>query len=152
LSLSSMMFLLVLMIYCWTEKNVMCWLVTASHHIKFLSSCSHNIKSYINSLIHFSVKAEFWLSFINSSYLIYLFIFGFSRQDFSLQSWLSGNSLCRPGWPWTQKSACFCLPSAGIKGMCHHCPTVFWLLKTAMQENQDLFHKILKFPLGWVVS
>lgn len=41
LSLSSMMFLLVLMIYCWTDKNVMCGLVTASHHIKFLSSCSH---------------------------------------------------------------------------------------------------------------
>jgi hypothetical protein len=33
----------------------------------------------------------------------------------------SWNSLCRPGWPRTQKSACLCLPSAGIKGMCHHC-------------------------------
>jgi hypothetical protein len=30
--------------------------------------------------------------------------------------------LCRPGWPQTQKSACLCLPSAGIKGLCHHCP------------------------------
>jgi hypothetical protein len=29
--------------------------------------------------------------------------------------------LCRPGWPRTQKSACLCLPSAGIKGMRHHC-------------------------------
>jgi hypothetical protein len=29
--------------------------------------------------------------------------------------------LCRPGWPRTQKSACLCLPSAGTKGMCHHC-------------------------------
>ncbi|GAB1292464.1 Tripartite motif-containing 30C [Apodemus speciosus] len=27
-----------------------------------------------------------------------------------LQAWLSWNSLCRPGWPPTQKSACFCLP------------------------------------------
>jgi hypothetical protein len=36
--------------------------------------------------------------------------------------WLSWNSLCRPGWPQTQKSACLCLPSAGIKGMRHHCP------------------------------
>jgi hypothetical protein len=36
--------------------------------------------------------------------------------------WLSWNSLCRPGWPRTQKSTCLCLPSAGIKGMCHHCP------------------------------
>jgi hypothetical protein len=29
-------------------------------------------------------------------------------------------SLCRPGWPRTQKSACLCLPSAGIKGVRHH--------------------------------
>ena len=33
---------------------------------------------------------------------------------------LSWNSLCRPGWPRTQKSSCLCLPSAGIKGVCHH--------------------------------
>jgi hypothetical protein len=26
---------------------------------------------------------------------------------------------CRPGWPRTQKSACLCLPSAGIKGVRH---------------------------------
>jgi hypothetical protein len=37
-----------------------------------------------------------------------------------VQPWLSWNSLCRPGWPRTQKSACLCLPSAGIKGVCHH--------------------------------
>jgi hypothetical protein len=38
------------------------------------------------------------------------------------------NSLCRPGWPRTQKSTCLCLPSAGIKGVCHHtrlCSSVF---------------------------
>jgi hypothetical protein len=41
-----------------------------------------------------------------------------------VRSWLSWNSLCRPGWPRTQKSACLCLclSSAGIKGVCHHCP------------------------------
>ncbi|KRY62139.1 hypothetical protein T4D_13722, partial [Trichinella pseudospiralis] len=33
---------------------------------------------------------------------------------------LSWNSLCRPGWPGTQKSACLCLPSTGIKGVRHH--------------------------------
>jgi hypothetical protein len=37
-----------------------------------------------------------------------------------MQPWLSWNSLCRPGWPRTQKSACLCLPSAGIKGVRHH--------------------------------
>jgi hypothetical protein len=34
---------------------------------------------------------------------------------------MSWNSLCRPGWPQTQKFPCLCLPSAGIKGVCHHC-------------------------------
>jgi hypothetical protein len=46
----------------------------------------------------------------------------FSRQGFSMKPWLSWNSLCRPGWPRTQRFTCLCLPSAGIKGMCHHCP------------------------------
>jgi hypothetical protein len=27
-----------------------------------------------------------------------------------------------PGRPWIQKSACLCLPSTGIKDVCHHCP------------------------------
>jgi hypothetical protein len=51
---------------------------------------------------------------------IYLFIgFFFPRDRVSLYR-LSWNSLCRPGWP--QKSACLCLPSAGIKGVSHHGP------------------------------
>jgi hypothetical protein len=37
-----------------------------------------------------------------------------------LLPWLSWNSLCRPGWPRTQKFACLCLSSAGIKGVRHH--------------------------------
>jgi hypothetical protein len=44
-------------------------------------------------------------------------------------SWLSWNSLCRPGWPRTQKSACLCLPSARIIGMCHHCLAFLPFLK-----------------------
>jgi hypothetical protein len=28
--------------------------------------------------------------------------------------------LCRPGWSWTKRSYCLCLPSAGIKGVHHH--------------------------------
>ena len=43
---------------------------------------------------------------------IYIYIDIFFFQD--------RNSLCHPGWPPTQRSACFCLSSAGIKGMCHH--------------------------------
>jgi hypothetical protein len=37
----------------------------------------------------------------------FFFFFGFS------------SSLCRPGWPRTQKSTCLCLPTAGIKGVRH---------------------------------
>jgi hypothetical protein len=46
--------------------------------------------------------------------------FFFLRQGFSVQPWLSWNSLCRPGWPRTQKSTSLCLSSAGIKGVRHH--------------------------------
>jgi hypothetical protein len=56
--------------------------------------------------------------------LLFFFLFSFSRQGFSVKHWLSWNSVCRPGWPQTQKSACLCLLSAGIKGVCHHCPSL----------------------------
>jgi hypothetical protein len=65
-------------------------------------------------------------------YLFYLFIYlVFLRQGFSVQPWLSCNSLCRPGWPRTQKSTCLCLPSAGIKGVRHHAQLefIFFLIK-----------------------
>jgi hypothetical protein len=61
----------------------------------------------------------FWL------FVVFFVWFGlgwiFSRQGFSVKPWLSWNSLCRPGWPPTQKSACLCLPSAGVKHVHHHC-------------------------------
>ena len=54
---------------------------------------------------------------------VYGLIFGFfSRQEFSICPWLSWNSLCRPCWPCTQKSAYVCLPSAGIKAVHHQHP------------------------------
>ena len=46
----------------------------------------------------------------------------FSRQEFSICPWLSWNSLCRPCWPCTQKSAYVCVPSAGIKAVHHQHP------------------------------
>ena len=58
-----------------------------------------------------------------------LFCFCFFRNRVSLCSpgCPRTNSLCRPGWPRIQKSACLCLPSAGIKGVHHHCPANFKL-------------------------
>jgi hypothetical protein len=35
----------------------------------------------------------------------YLFVFGFFETGFFCIALVSCNSLCRPGWPWTQKSA-----------------------------------------------
>jgi hypothetical protein len=51
---------------------------------------------------------------------------GFLRQGFFVWPWLSWNSFCRPAWLRSQKSACLCLLSAGIKGVPHHAQlTVF---------------------------
>ena len=54
-------------------------------------------------------------------FVLFCFLFVFRDRVSLCSSWLSWNSLCRPGWPRTQESSCLCLPSAGIKGMCHHC-------------------------------
>jgi hypothetical protein len=43
----------------------------------------------------------------------------FLRQRFSVQPWLSWNLLYRSGWPLTQRSSCFCLPSAEVKSGYH---------------------------------
>ena len=69
-------------------------------------------------------------SFFFFFFFFFFSFFGFSRQGFSVLPWLSWNSLCRPGWPRTQKSACLCLPSAGIKGVRHHARlTSYFLFK-----------------------
>jgi hypothetical protein len=62
-------------------------------------------------------------------FFVFVFVFCFFRDRVSLcrlRTVLSWNSLCRPGWPRIQKSACLCLPSAGIKGVHHHCPAAWW--------------------------
>ena len=62
---------------------------------------------------------------------MFLFLF-FSRQVVSKLSW---NSLCRPGWPLTQKSACLCLLSAEIKSVRHHTRPVW--ISYATSENSS---------------
>ena len=61
---------------------------------------------------------------MQTTFLFLFFLLKWSKKSFrsSLKyfSFFSWNSLCRPGWPRTQKSACLCFPSAGIKGVCHH--------------------------------
>lgn len=56
----------------------------------------HSRQTKPNENEHFqkdSKQGNWWVSFIHS------FIFGFLRQGFSVQSWLSWNLLCRSGWP-----------------------------------------------------
>ena len=52
--------------------------------------------------------------------LFFFFFFFFPRQGFTMQPQLSWNTLCRRGWPQTQRFTCLCLPSAGSKGVHHH--------------------------------
>jgi hypothetical protein len=73
-----------------------------------------------------SPASRFLVCFVFCFVLLCFVLFGFLRQGFSVKPWLSWNSFCRPGWPQTQKSACLCLPSAGIKGMCHHARLFFF--------------------------
>ena len=60
----------------------------------------------------------FWFFWFVCLFLV-LVCFSFFEKGFLCVSW---NSLCRPAWPPTQKFACLCLLSAGIKSVCHHCP------------------------------
>ena len=71
---------------------------------------------------------------------VFLFVWFFFKTGFLCV--LSWNSLCRPGWPQTQKSACLCLPIAGIKGMCHHHPAWYqslnvWLFDASAAGTQN---------------
>lgn len=52
--------------------------------------------------------------------------------------------ICKPGWPWTQRYSCGCLPSAGIKGSTHSFApagksgvSFHSLLETGLQERWD---------------
>ena len=74
------------------------------------TSQSHFQKTFILQYFPSSFASK-RISFCCCSCLL-LFLLLFSRQDFSVQPWLS--------YPGTQKSACLCLPSAGIKGIRHH--------------------------------
>ena len=81
----------------------------------------------------FDLGCDCWSRHSVHIFFLLLLFLVFPRQGFSVQPWLSWNSLCRPGWPQTQKSACLCLPSAGIKGVCHHArPSVHFLIFTVV--------------------
>jgi hypothetical protein len=77
--------------------------------------------------------------------LFFLFVC-LSRQGFSVLPWLSWNSLCRPGWPRTQKSSCLCLPSAGIKGVRHHARQHPGFYHSRIQSTNTIYRASSKGP------
>ena len=66
-------------------------------------------------------------------------IMTFVREQISaIQGLFFWNSLWRPGWPWTQKSACLCFPSAGIKVLCcHHAGNVQVLMLSQQYQKVE---------------
>jgi hypothetical protein len=97
---------------------------------------SYNLSIELLKWTLFLYKSDFWWFF-------FLF-FGFLRQGFSVYLWLSWNSLCRPGWPRTQKSTCLCLPSAGIKACATtaRCDDYSWKHVKYMIEQNPCRHHI----------
>jgi hypothetical protein len=68
--------------------------------------------------------------------LIHMYIYNFFFETgFLCIPWLSWKSLCRPGWPRTQKSACLCPPSAGIKSVHHHSQLSYLLVSDTTWSN-----------------
>jgi hypothetical protein len=61
-------------------------------------------------------RRQMFVLFVVVVVVVVVFKTGFLRVALAVLS-----SLCRPGWPRTQRSTCLCLPNAGIKGMRHHC-------------------------------
>lgn len=79
------------------------------------------------------------------------FLSFYSPSGFLEYPWLSWNSICRPGWPWTKRSTYLSLPSAGIKGMCHNhqaCAFYFWdRISTCSLYLDILSFKIMSYPI-----
>jgi hypothetical protein len=102
----------------WTSNNICCG------HRSLISTawCADSIFWSLFIVIIFIFSFNFLFFYF---YFICLFVCLFvclfrDRASLYSPAWLSWNSLCRPGWPWTQKSACLCLPSTRIKGVRHH--------------------------------
>jgi hypothetical protein len=89
----------------------------------------------------------FWL-FIGFFVLfvgLFCFLFVCFETGFLCVVLAAWNSLCRPGWPRTQKSASLCCPSARIKGMCHHCPAYSQILVCSNSLLIGLWHLCIDF-------
>ena len=82
-------------------------------------------EKFFIKLMKFILKytTQYWHFFFIS------FFFLVFRGRVSLYSPGCPETHSRPGWTLIQKSTCLCLPHAGIKGMCHHCPALLTFFK-----------------------
>ena len=98
-----------------------------------ISQMTRHAEQFQNVLIghlHFFF-CEFSVYFINLLFFSWFFETGFLCVVLAVLE-----LTCRPGWPQTQKFACFCLPSAGIKGVRHHRPVKGLFL----HHSFDVYH------------
>ena len=94
----------------------------------FISFANLGYLFFLNVFLFLCVHVFFFLFF-----LLLLFCFVFLTGFLCIA--LAVLELFGPGWSQTQKSSCFCLPSAGIKGVCHHCPAVCMFSKVCFSSN-----------------
>jgi hypothetical protein len=100
---------------------------------------------YNSQLYVFKVN-WFWGCFLG--FLFLFCFFGFFETGFlCIALAVLELSLCRPGWPQTQRSACLCLPSAGIKGVLHHARLNF--LKNEVDLIIQQMKSIENQEMGW---
>lgn len=110
-----------------------------SDYATFINTRSCHLKAFINLVSINDTLFTFlrWLvpllfaysviglcSLFTFDYLALLVCLVFLRQLLSVALAVLELALYRPEWLWTQRYTCFCLLSAWIKGMCHHCPAI----------------------------
>ena len=110
------------LLLCQLNSNADIFFLKKVEHSRFLFQNQYNALMGVMVWLGCILYSSWYFGLTGTLSVVRLFVFFFSsRQGFSVvQPWLSWNLLCRPGWPRTQKSACLCLPCAGIKGMSHH--------------------------------
>ena len=89
--------------------------------IAITSSFSESVSTYTVTMVQvteslFSVPLPTLFSY---AFFVVIIVVVFLDRV-SVYPWLSWNSHCRPGWPWTQRSTCFCLLIAGINCVYQH--------------------------------
>ena len=89
------------------------------------------------------IRRLWWLCWIHlcaCGFFLFLFLL---RQDFSVYLWLSWNSLCRRGWPWTHRDQpASASLSAGAKGVCYHRLAVLCVFMCGIKISCQFFYPI----------